>query len=871
MKKRAVFLVTTLGTVFLSLLIAFKIVPGPGTLGIALAFLSIIIIPGIYLSLFFYREVSVTVESFCRIFFLGLLYAVCLVTVGFIPGAGYQQISLAGTFAVICMSLIFIATAYSGTGNFKDDLVRNLRKRSRLRDREKKAISMLMAVVFAICFILFYGRGETGTQTDAPDHLSYIRRSLDSGKLFPTDSFFKDGDGVSFDQRKGMWHPVMSLWTFLAGTSPDILWRIAPAFLVFFYVLSFWYFARSILRSTHLVVIAGIFLLLMYRGEGIAWFTESPYSKNLMQAIFWGASGSLVRYYREGGRDRLRMAAILTLTGVAVHVVFAVLISVFLGSILIFTSIPGWGDDWRRRFWRSLFPLLAVLAIPLFIRISLSGSGFSAIHIHRQGMLIFSDRFVMADPVEVLKNNGIAFFFTLLLSPFLFFLTTDRSTGRLVGTLFLVPVFLGFNPLTGRLMESFFGYLYYRILSAAPLMCAMAVLTAGFMLVLFRGRSGKSARNQSASWKGALKRISAAVILAVIIAIPVRFSIRDFIPEIAVLSDPATTGGRDSSVPVKELLEGIPAHSVIASDPSTSYIISAYTDHFVTVTLGQHGSPSDILALERLADARDLFSPVVSIGENLRWLRERDVMFIVADTSGWRNNDFYDCVPAGNIPFFMRKFKSCEKILHEMASKDGFILFGVRQDAGASSMAERCRYKDAGAVSCKSSDGDDFMELDFEAGGEVRLENFVLVESHLTRGGSLHGSFCWRIPAVRRFGLPLEWTVRLDTEFPEGIFYGSWYDKQYRRTVERRRGVFYRWTARGRMMSGTAFPDQWPVTAVVEQDFEIRLPDNLAPGKYSVSVMVREVPYIENRTIFDYFSNRDSFSGRRVSDLVISD
>ena len=870
MKKRAVFIVTSLGTAFFSLLTSFGIVHVTPIAGIALSFLSIIVIPGIYLSLYFYRKVDAGVESFCRIFFLGIFYAMCLVSIGFLPGVGYQQISLAGAFAVVCMSFIFIVTAYSGAGDLKNDLGRALQKRSRLRDREKKAGFLLMAVLFAICFIFFHGSGEMGIDTDAPDHISYIRRSLDSGKIFPADSFFKDGDGVSFDQRKGMWHPVMSLWIFQSGASPGYLWAMAPSFLAFFYILSFWFFARGILRSGYLVTLAGIFLLLMFRGEGISWFAEAPYSKNLMQSVFWVASGCLIRYYREGGKDRLVMAAILALAGVAIHLAFALFLAVFLGSMLIFTSVPGWGELWRRRYWGSLFPLLTLLAIPLFIRLNLSGPEFSEIHIHRQGIMTLGDMFVTVDPVEILKTNGIAFFFALALSPLLFFMFSDRGTGRLAGTLFLFPALLGFNPLIGRVMESFFGYLYYRILSAAPLMCAMAVFTAGTALVLFRGRSGRSARIQPSPWRSALKRLFAAAILALIIAVPVRFSIRGFIPAVTAMAGPARASGEDSSVFLSELLEGIPARSVIASDPATSYLISACTDHFVTVTLGQHGAPSDALAMERLVETRNLFSPVVQIAESLRWLRTTDATYIVADTRGGREHDFYGVVPAANIPYFMEKFRSCDKVVQEIASNGGFVLFGVRQDAATLSMVERCRYRDAGPVQCDDM-GSPGINLNFEAGGKIELVDFSIHEDHPVAGDSLEGSFCWRVPEGRRFGLPLEWTVRLDTEYPKSFFFGKWYSKQYRRVVERRNGVFYRWTTRGRIMSGTAFPDQWPVNTVVRQDFAIKLPDNLAPGEYSIHVTVRDVPYIDNRTIYDYLRNEDSFSGLHVADIVIAE
>ncbi|HSG27400.1 MAG TPA: hypothetical protein VLA34_02890, partial [Candidatus Krumholzibacterium sp.] len=154
-----------------------------------------------------------------------------------------------------------------------------------------------------------------------------------------------------------------------------------------------------------------------------------------------------------------------------------------------------------------------------------------------------------------------------------------------------------------------------------------------------------------------------------------------------------------------------------------------------------------------------------------------------------------------------------------------------------------------------------------EAG--VDLDTFTLGKVELAAGDTIDGSFCWSTQSVSGFGMPLEWVVRLETRYPRGAFFREWFDKQYRRRIERRSGIFYRKTVTGRVMGGSAHPDLWESGRPVRQDFSIPVPAEMAEGDYDVRVLVRRIPYLQNRSMKDYFRNEDSMHGVSVTSVRI--
>ncbi len=923
----------------LSFLTCFRVVPGPDILGIFAAFYTLFILPGMLLSMLISDDRTVSLETICRIFFSSLVVVSFLICLGFIPGISYS--SIAGACGGINVILLFLYYRKARSGKKVQQRSESTFVSEGKNDNPRYTAGkvILIIVLFISCYVFFFDSGDIGRDTDSFDHLSFIRRSVSTGEIFPADSFYKDGDGAAFDPRKGIWHPAVSLWVFLSDTTPQFLWRVIPSFVVFFILASFLFFATELLGSPARAALALVFLFLFYRGEGITWLTKVGYSRNIAQAIFWFDIALLLRFYKGKNIRYLIGALFLSAVGSAVHLAFVLLLAVSLGSILIYILLSRSGANWSRRFLASLPFLAMAVAIPLIVRARFTFSHFNMIHTHRQGMLILSDQLAIVDPVEILSSVGSVFFFALLIIPFFFRIAADVERRNLVGILFLVPVVLVLNPYTAFLLESKLNYLHYRILYAAPLMCMLVLGITGLFRILLFGRGTKAAikmrmqdrqpdagqrrdgktnvfglnvgrpkRNRFASLStNVVKRLVAAAVLILFLFYPVRTAIVAITGSVRNILYP----GDELDTAYRRLIEllgnEVPDNSVIVSDPQTSYIISAYTNHFIVVTLDQHCSPSDTLAVDRLEEVRTLFSPAVPISVSIPWLKRSAADYILVMGGLTDRSDFFRTVFPEEIELTVEKLRTCRDLLQEIPVTEDFLLFKVNQDSldVAASSGEcratytaplQCeRYQESNNISSERvrayerGKGDnafehkrvetgrddsvresgELVEIMFEDEPCIILERATIDDKVLTPGDTLRGSLCWRVVKTPPYGLPIECVVRLDTTFPQGAYYRAWYGKQYRRKLERDNQILYRYTLFTPLRSGCTLPDQWGRGDRVGQDFSITLPVWMAHGVYDLRIKLFRLPYIPNRTISDYLLNEDSFHGERVASLRI--
>ncbi len=862
--------------------------PGPDIIGIALAFYALFILPGLLLTGLLRISHRMMLERICTIFVASLLFLSILIWIGLIPGFSYRETAL----VVAVLQFVMLILLYRMQRRREEKSSRNevySEKGAISRNRFGRAVFILL--LFTVCFVFFYGAGSTGWDTDSPDHISYIRRCLDSGSLFPHDSFYQGGDGVGFDPRKGIWHPISALWTWQSDTSAETLWMAMPSFLGFFALVFFTWFVVVLTGRSFYAVLAVPMLLLFYRGEGLGWFEEIGYSRNIAQILLWGGSAFLLRYL-EGGKARyLVLVFLASLIGTAVHIVTAVISAAMLLALLCYTAFAPSGRRWRLRFWKLLVVIAAGTVLPMAARMLNTSGDFNPIHTHRQGMLIISKRLAMIDPAELLFGTSAAFVFAVLMLPIFFVAAAERSRRTLIGILFAVPALIVLNPLSGALLEGTFGYLHYRILYAAPLVCYISVLLYGLFKALIYGRFESFKKgSQSGMLQGSITRrdaerrrkktraagiasaigtrILAVLLIGLFIAVPVRLSLFGTVDAAGSLLEESELTMRDDlySLAVK-LQDSLPAHSVIASDPRTSYLLSAYSDHYVTVVLDQHGSPSDTLAIGRLEAVRDLFCPAMAIVESAGWLERNNVGYIILCEDERRTNDFFNTVPRNAAGAIYDKFKNGEGMLAEIDSVGSFRVFEIdRSILGSAAAVSRPGLIPA-HVPCSGFPG--ISEGTVTQCEGVILDTLVLDRNEYAPGDTLKGYFCWRIQHNLPFGMPIDWTLRMDMEFPMGPFYRHWYGKQYRRRIERREQRFYRYTGSGSIGSGFSAPDQWSPEKSYRQDFAIPLSRWLGAGSYEMRVSVDRLSYLPNRSISDYLLNEDSFHGELAGSLRI--
>ena len=854
--KTAVFILET-AVVILSLLAGFGAFGGPVIARIALAFFALFIIPGFSLSALVFRTRASIPEAACRIFSMGLIFVSVVACAGFMPGVSYRAISIAAS--ALALALAFLA-------------------RLNATYRSGRNAALAGGALFAACVVIFSGAGEMGWSTDSLDHVSYVSRSVESGVLFPRDSYYREGDGISADPRKGLWHPVLSLWTYQAHAPACRVWRDMPAFLSFFAICAFLFYAMQFCVSMRCAALSLAFFLLFYGGEGIAWLTKIGFSRNAAQMALWIDVAFLFMYYRTGKRAYLFAGALLACVGTAFHIVFAMLLGVSLAGIFLYVTLLRSGAAWRGAFWRSVPLQLAGMAIPLAIRAPGAFAASNAIHTHLQGMLVFSPNLAIVDPAELVTRYGLVFFFALLAAPF-FPLIAGRAERRgLAFMLFVMPVILVLDPLIASALERRIGYLHYRMLDAAPLVVVLALMAGGlaerFVMGGMAARGGVARPRPLLSARGAANRVVAAALLALFIAYPLRIASLQAAGSIRGLLEKASSVPPSYASLFSALGERLPDHSVIASDPLTSYILSAYTDHFVTVVLDQHCSPADTSALERLRETRNLLSPAIPLSASRAWLDRTGADYVLVNANLPERADFFNSFLPEYAAGTSGKFRACPSFSTSMLEMDGFQLFKLRRDAPGALAEETCAVAHAGAIPCPASEersGDGGIDAGggTDVGAGIALVNLTVDNYLVGSGDTLAGHFCWKASRKASFGLPLDVVIRIDAAFPKGALYRDWYGKQYRRIIERRGGGYYRFTWRTRLMSGPAYPDMWEAGRSARQDFALPLPASIMPGPYEVRVKVIRAPYLENRRVADYLSNDDSLQGVPVGMIYL--
>ncbi len=871
MKSRRYFLFINSTILLLSLLTALGVLPGPEIVGIVLAFYALFLLPGFMITRLLSFSVTDLLEYICRIFIGGLFFLSLLLLLGFLPGVSYRGIAVAG-YVVNMVMLIFLV--WRGDRSKRRGTPRLVSGGDSPGERHSTIKISAVLLLFAVCFVLLYGGGEMGWDSDAPDHLSYVRRSLDGGQLFPNDSFYQSGDGAGFDPRKGIWHPILALWSYQGEASPEMLWRMVPSFISFFAFALFLLFALTVTGRTLLMPLVLLFLFLFYRGEGIVWLFKVGFSRNVAQFVLWGSIAFLIRYSETGRRDLLFWVFGASFVGAACHLVFALNLAVSCLAILIFILFTRYGRPWLRRSLTAMTVAAAAAAVPVITRIAVTTHQFNIIHTHRQGMLVLTDKLVIVDPVELLARLGNGFFFALLMIPFFIWAADGGERRKFTWTLFLVPVLIVLNPITGGMLEERLGYLHYRILYAAPLLCYLGLAITGLIRIVFGGtqewkkegaaipRAGRTRGTRRAGGRGRLRlgsRFLAAALLALFILFPFRYSLYGSRGSLERMIGGSGEPKYARTGFFERLEDDIPKHSVIASDPRTSYLVSALTDHYVTVTLDQHCSPVDTSAMRRLRETRDLFSPAAPLTENVQWLLEEGVDYLLVNVGFHERTDFFDTVPVGGSEAALEKFEKCEGLLKEILTVDGYHLFRLDREALTSEAVRSCSDSTGGARECAGGEEKAVAPLTTSEG--VTLESVVVERVEIAPGDTLRGHFCWSSDGGIEFGLPYQWTIRMDRDFPRGTFYRAWYGKQYRRRREREADTFYRFTYSDRIASGWEQPDQWVPYRSVRQEFAVPVNEWIGEGEYELRVSMRRLSYLPNRTLADYFLNEDSFHG----------
>ncbi len=122
--------------------------------------------------------------------------------------------------------------------------------------------------------------------------------------------------------------------------------------------------------------------------------------------------------------------------------------------------------------------------------------------------------------------------------------------------------------------------------------------------------------------------------------------------------------------------EELPPGSVIASDPLTSYSVTAFTRHYTMCTFDQHAPPNDALLEKRMKAARDVLSPFVPIERTTALLADHHATHVIVNDRFPENVRIeYWSMNHEMYPAIRGKFDAHRDAFEPVYDNDGFVVY----------------------------------------------------------------------------------------------------------------------------------------------------------------------------------------------------
>ena len=716
-----------------------------------------------------------------------------------------------------------------------------LRTRIRMRDRRLLVILALL-IIQPVIGVLLAGP-STEITGDTIDHAGYVAEIARTGDPFPTTAIYANPGADGKDFRKALLHAVYGFTARQTGASPIAVLGAYGAFLLLVMTLVVYAAARSLLQRHRLAAAIAVILFL----TGTDWGVCNPMIRAAFYPNRFGAAfllmfiASAMEYMQRGPSVSLRWCAIYAFAATAVHVQYGVLVAGVAGIILLWRTCSPCAtleEHLTRSIRIAWWGVLG--AAPFMIYRLATGYGANPLHQQVQSAVFVSDRWFMADPVRlwgILGPLGLAAI--VCIGPLWRFRRTVPGVGFAIAALitYLVTQLVPFvmTPLYGAIR-----YLAFRLDPMVPF-----YLLPAFLL----------ARRPHAP----LAKI--AVGIALVASVLPIFGRTAFSTK--VLEAEHRRGPDRWARGLYQLASALPPGSVVASDPVTSYLMSAFTPYFVICTLDQHAPPNDMRIEERMNTARDIVSPYTTARDKDLLIRENHVSHVVINKAlppGLILN-YWTLEPA-MAQAALDMFESLRYEFEATRLDDGLTVFRWRHDERLSTLprpaprpvvAELPR----GATPIGT------------AAGEAILEGATLRGAGiLSAGGELVLDLYWSRGASAPPGTYVV-TVRFDRKDLTLPFRGEPFPKLTRKAVERWRRERYRFRADHMIHGGLFAPDAWEDDEIVEDDVRIQIPTDIAPGRYRVQARMRRVANQPNYLLRDFLYDDDSLSGVEIGEVTI--
>lgn len=750
--------------------------------------------------------------------------------------------------------------------------------------------------------------GSLGFVHDSLDFAAYVNRMLLTGRCDLASGAFADTAGLAPDPRRGTFHLAAALLCRLSGVSAVEMWRAFPSFLV---PLALWVFFASMRRVLQSAAVAWAALAFFV---AVTFFTADHFINNLAYASrlgwvyswvgLWALALFLDRDREDGtpppdwrphapphGRDG-RAAWILSLACapilLGIHILSAAQYLVALGAFAWTWSLSrAEPRPVRRRL--ALTPLLALAALIPFLLLKL-GQSYSAanpLFDHPQGLLYLGGDWAILSPTHLAGWYGWPGLWGMILAlPLLTRFRRGRGLAFLTGCT-VAPILIVLNPVAMRLVEEAKAHsLLFRVLFVTPYFQVLGWWTVWSVRQLseaardpFRSAKGTEAASSVAARIGrgaSRRRILPALFLLAVTGMVLVWHFRGAAGFWSTPEDERAAWGEMPALrsALRFLDAEVPASSVVASDPITSYFLPAYTRHYAVTPLNQHSSPADERTVERIQDAHGILSPYTSAEETVRLLRKYDVSYVLLNQSfPWYQNVYYAYIAEGAFPLQRAKFLGRPDLFTPVYDRADVRIFRFHEAGLEGHGMGAASHEDAvnpflvlgpeeGAALSRAEAAARFGMQPFPgpAVGGLELVAVAPDSTAYHRGSVLLIRALWR-RENRPMVLPVSAFVRVQTGYPDRLFHSPWIGKPYRFWYESRRGVNYRW-GRDREPLAWIFPAYlWTPGALYQDEMALSLPQSLQRGPYDIRIHLHEVPFTPNIQLRDLFRLDDSLNG----------
>jgi len=706
---------------------------------------------------------------------------------------------------------------------------------------------------------------------DTHDDVAWTNEVARTGRPFPTTAFYAAPGADGGDIRKGLLHAIYGFYRSRLHTDSYHVLGAMAALLFALASLCVYRASVALLESRRGGALAAILFVLTFDGgASSAWIRSWFYPGRFAMAPALLFIVTALKAIERPRRRTLAACGALAFVAVAIHIQYTVLLA--FAVFVLLTGKPLWSTaPWtvhvRNTFAVGLAALIAMT--PYVLWRVLTGYQSNPLHTQIQWAVFVRDGWFVADPTRFAHTWGLAGASALVGIVALWRRNGNErlqpGVGYAVASVIAVLV-IQFNPVLLPGIYRVVSYLVYRLDRVTPyfIIPAAVFISPGKNLTASdHGGTHNTARVASVGLA------LAACVLGIVSVSTGTFSR-------ATRAHERTMGFSAWSGALDKMAQSIPAGETVVADPVTSYSITAATPLHVLCTLDQHAPPNDRHVRERMLAARDIISPYTAMATRTALLRKWHARFVAINTAVPTQIvlDYWN-LPASAAHRAIACFDAHPEIFARIFAREGVVMY---RWTGRDGTPDRPELPTVERVPASA-----------EPAG-VRFGAIELVAVHVgaktvTRDGGASGAnTAMRGGSRQTENVPLDlyWrsagappgnyvvSIRFDATFLSLPFGGAPFPKLTRKLLEHLRGVRYRFRADRMTGSGIFGPDAWPSNAIVHDRFHVTLPGGLAPGKYTIRIVLARRANTANHRLRDFFYDDDSYNGYVVGAIDVA-